>query len=926
MSRPWPSPRSFASSDGRTAGDLSHALALLGGSESEEIRRETAVFARGLDLELRRPAIRRLLGDPAGTVRAAALEAIGDDVAGEGILGDLLHLARDPSADVRAKVLPLLARAGYPRLESALRAALGDESPKVRRIALDLLGEHGSAAAASEVLVRVTDPEAVVRVAAIRAAARLAPAEAVERAVGLLGDPEAPVKAAAVATIDACLPPEDRIPRAIAALARPDARAVVPALLEIAVRHDPDRAISGADATPRAPWRWVFVAVLVAQSRVPNLAALAPELLTCPHAGLRMAAVEALRTRGVAVAVEDLLPLARDADGGIRDRALRVLATIDDPRVFGEFVSSLRDVDPDVAEHARELLSDEDEGDAMPVLRRFQGAPGDPRKPWDAMLDRVEQVSRWASRVGQELLGTPVVVHQYRQGLGRTQGRRSAEVHIEVSDIAMTSGHRHGEDIVKGLALHEIGHHLFDNAERGNLPIRGIARSEGVGDIDDLLLDERLERLLRTRRPEWGRYLDRLASYAFTQDAQQAPLEEYALLVGLGAEDVAGAIRSGDLPGAIVGDPPRVEFRDLDLLSVPGAIPPFAAFLLSLRCGIDPARVADARVRAALALLAAGLPGAAAPGAPRPREANRRCPRSHGGREASVPGVVAQDAKPPRAAPARPRDPQPHARDPRAPRVDGRGCAGDPGPRDGARPGAPPGTISPAAGPFSRLGRPGAPDGPGAGVRPPRERGARALRPGRPRPARRHDPAARSAPAGPPRAPGQAVVGRVRRPAGPEDRPRPGPEGALHAGTEPPGLPPGRGRSRPLPRDPHRPLGRCRARSSSGRRRSGRSSPRAPGACAGSWATSAPSTGTRSSRSATSSGTRSPPSPHRTATTMPGGLLRAADLAFASGKRNKLIVMISDGLGVLVSVLPYALLAGLIPDRCGRGLCSACAI
>src|SRR5262245_31424985 len=132
--------------------------------------------------------------------------------------------------------------------------------------------------------------------------------------------------------------------------------------------------------------------------------------------------------------------------------------------------------------------------------------------------ERIAAITRWGTRTGQELLGKPVSVSPYDEGLGRThENRKRREVEIEISSVPVTSGHPHGADVMRGLVLHEIGHHLSDFGWRGHKTTRGIARSEGIDDIYDLLCDERLERQLRSRRPQWGIYFDRLASYAFAQ-------------------------------------------------------------------------------------------------------------------------------------------------------------------------------------------------------------------------------------------------------------------------------------------------------------------------------------------------------------------------------------------------------------------------
>jgi len=226
---------------------------------------------------------------------------------------------------------------------------------------------------------------------------------------------------------------------------------------------------------------------------------------------------------------------------------------------------------------------------------------------------RVEAINVWAARVGQELLGRLVLVQQYRQGIGRTTRRKKNQpVEIEVSDAPVTSGHPHGEEIMKGIALHEIGHHLADMGQRGHSATRGIARSEGLGEIYDVLLDERLERLMRSRRPKWGAYFDRLASYAFAQTTHRVPLSDFAKFMGLPPHRTRQRISAGKLPGRLVPGPDAehkemVLLRDSDFLSVPGAVPPLAAFAACLRCGFAPALCADARIAKAMALVPSNL-------------------------------------------------------------------------------------------------------------------------------------------------------------------------------------------------------------------------------------------------------------------------------------------------------------------------------
>jgi Mg-chelatase subunit ChlD len=226
---------------------------------------------------------------------------------------------------------------------------------------------------------------------------------------------------------------------------------------------------------------------------------------------------------------------------------------------------------------------------------------------------RLEEMIRWAHQIGQELLGKPVRVSLSDAGLGQTrESLKRQAVEIVISPAPITNGHPHGADIMRGLVLHEIGHHLADFGARGHKTTRGIARSEGIGDIYDILCDERLERRLRSRRPQWGVYFDRLASYAFAQNDHEVPLDEYAAVLQRAPHEVLTAIQSRILPGRFVplrqtDGQSTVALRDIDLLGLPGVVPPLAAFLTCLRCGVHPQHYPDARVAEAVALVPRNL-------------------------------------------------------------------------------------------------------------------------------------------------------------------------------------------------------------------------------------------------------------------------------------------------------------------------------
>jgi len=324
----------------------------------------------------------------------------------------------------------------------------------------------------------------------------------------------------------------------------------------------------------------------------------------------RLDALRALADDDDPSLVNELLPLVDDEDSDVRIEALRVLAKFADRRVLSALIAALDDNTELVREQAEALLNGQH--GSLPALARLTRGQHD-EAVWQKLRVKAAAVERWASQIGQELLGKPVIVRRYQQGLGRTSKRRKQQpVEIEINEAPVTSGHRHGEDIMRGLALHEIGHHLADFAARGHKTTRGIARSEGIDDIYDILCDERLERQLRARRPQWGIYFDRLASYAFAQGVRNVPLEDYAALVQKEPKEVVAALQRRTLPGRLLSPAKipgeqTVALRDTDLLALPHVLPPLAAFLSCLRCGLNPRRHSDLRVSQAIALVPRNL-------------------------------------------------------------------------------------------------------------------------------------------------------------------------------------------------------------------------------------------------------------------------------------------------------------------------------
>ncbi|MFH1842112.1 MAG: HEAT repeat domain-containing protein [bacterium] len=529
------------------------------------------------------------------------------------LLEPLLH---HPGSTIQAEALFSLARLGWHGLENRLHGLVADDKPSCRRLALEVVSETRDNEHLDLVLGCFRDDDTETRELAA------------ETALVLLTE------------IDFAKTATDRVVAALASASPGVAGYVLAGLAESV----PDRFMAAAASVSRAE-SWVTrreAAAAVGRSRHPGAmqllhgiirkdsdedvldaalkglarlepapaAALALDKLDHHHWKVRAAATWCLGQVHDPALVGRLIKRTRDEDNDVRLAALHALARYDDERVPAELISSLQDTNEQVRTAAEGLLSDEP--DNVPSLARLPVAR-DGRWAWEHVVDQVQTVLAWGQQIGKLLLGKPVRIYQYRQGLGRTgDSKRAAVVEMEISDTPITCGHRHGADIVRGLILHEIGHHLYDIPERGHKTMRGIARSRGVGEIYDILRDERLERKLRARNRQWGRYLDRLASYAFAQGEQSVSLERYAELVKDTPEKTAAAIQQGELPGRLLPvsslDGRRSVALDVrGVFQVPGLVPPLLLFLTGLRCRFDVSLCRDPKVAAAIAAVPGNL-------------------------------------------------------------------------------------------------------------------------------------------------------------------------------------------------------------------------------------------------------------------------------------------------------------------------------
>jgi len=617
------------------------------------------------------PSVLELLHDPKPAVREAAF------VAAKSLATEPLELVRgvrrmldDKDSEIRAHAIQILVKQRETRMFPLVVRKLRDKDPEIRvaalraartlapnrhewlkvlrralkrrldipllEAALDVASEGGYREVLDEIHAFFDDPDDDIQTAALHTAASIAPERATQLALSLVTGHGPETTALALSIL------EERAPDQVVDLVLQKLRRarlwVGLRFLDFIETKAPERFPEAVRLALRSRCSWVRAraarelpkvmgedckatlrnmlndrAYDVRRAAFETLREVAPEqtvelaleALDDEDDDVRWAALKALADHDDPRLVESILPLARDESASVRRLAIRILRRFDDPRVASELVSSVNDVEEDVRKEALAILRGE--RGPVPALDRLKASLGH-QGDWQHLRRRVEEVNRWAQRVGSELLGKPVIVQNYRQGLGRTH-RGSQHVVIKISDSPLTSGHPHGADIMRGLALHEIGHHL---CERWARTLKGIARSEGVETIYNYLRDERLERILRARRPEWGTYFDRLTSYAFANQPVKIRLADYAALTSQTPEQVREAIARGDLPGELIprpvaGGPELVRLRAWDMLMLPGAVQPLPAFAYCLRTGFDPARIPDPRIARAMALVPKNL-------------------------------------------------------------------------------------------------------------------------------------------------------------------------------------------------------------------------------------------------------------------------------------------------------------------------------
>lgn len=323
---------------------------------------------------------------------------------------------------------------------------------------------------------------------------------------------------------------------------------------------------------------------------------------------VRQNLVAVLRHRPAEDSLETLRSLCDDPDEDVRREALLGYGRLDDEGVPAMVLTALSDEDAGVRSAAEGMLEA-----PAPYPRLVQLATE--MGPNSAELSKLllDDVLRWGQRAGAAFLRQRVEIVGWRGGAGRTHfakhGRDVAKIEINVEPL-FSAGDA-GVDVVKGVIVHELGHHKYDFHAPGFKSAQGRILARKCHPIFNIMLDERLERRLRSDRPLWGPLVDRMNAWLIQARPQNVSLRMLAEACELDEEETAARIADGRLPGR-PGEPgadgqPRVMIGPWDAIAIPNLLPPLHAFFLGLMAVRDHDRIADPAAREALALIPADL-------------------------------------------------------------------------------------------------------------------------------------------------------------------------------------------------------------------------------------------------------------------------------------------------------------------------------
>ena len=272
---------------------------------------------------------------------------------------------------------------------------------------------------------------------------------------------------------------------------------------------------------------------------------------------------------------------------GASGRAIRQLQALISTR--GNPIGRFDWIPHELQQHLLHSSQPQDRKAAAELLALVQASSGLPQQP---AVQQLYATMAWGARVARKLLGTRIGIQLL--GDDNLGYMRPGIPVIHITPLPILEQARNGEDVVAGLILHELGHHMYhcgDDYRR----CQQQAHQNRLGDLWNIVLDEHLERRLRSLDDDYGKKLQRLNAYAFLHKPRS--LAVGTLLQMLGPNAFATLTVTGLAParenGHVLVSP------GLLLKSLADAGSSFARFFTSLLLGH---RSSDPKVQEALAL------------------------------------------------------------------------------------------------------------------------------------------------------------------------------------------------------------------------------------------------------------------------------------------------------------------------------------
>lgn len=210
------------------------------------------------------------------------------------------------------------------------------------------------------------------------------------------------------------------------------------------------------------------------------------------------------------------------------------------------------------------------------------------------LISSVARTFKWGIDIAFELLHQVFSISMLaNREMGYT---RLKENRVFVNILPMLTEQQHGRGIVRGLILHELGHHIYHKGPSAEA-IWQQAEKEKLHQLLNLVSDEHLERNLRSRDSEWDAWIKQLGAYAFQHARRETSIFQLLDSLGIRSLEILQACRLGVADDA---DSVRVENGWL-LKELERSGSSFARFFRALRMGLGN-RWKDPKVEQALEL------------------------------------------------------------------------------------------------------------------------------------------------------------------------------------------------------------------------------------------------------------------------------------------------------------------------------------